>query len=92
MMLRARSDRQLPESGPGRRPAAVSLPTWLSIPGPSNRMPGQYAGYLGATHDPFLIQGDPHKPDFKPLSLTLQEKSHWPGSSRALSCWDRSMR
>lgn len=57
--------------GRGGVPAAVSLPTWLSIPGPSNRMPGQYAGYLGATHDPFLIQGEPHKPDFKPLSLTL---------------------
>ncbi len=52
-------------------PTAVSLPTWLSIPGPSNRMPGQYAGYLGATHDPFLVQGEPHKLDFKPLSLTL---------------------
>lgn len=52
-------------------PAAVSLPTWLSIPGPSNRMPGQYSGYLGSTHDPFLIQGEPHKPGFKPLSLTL---------------------
>ncbi len=54
-----------------RVPTAVSLPNWLSIPGPSNRMPGQYAGYLGSTHDPFLVQGEPHKPNFKPLSLTL---------------------
>ncbi|RLS55469.1 MAG: DUF1501 domain-containing protein [Planctomycetota bacterium] len=52
-------------------PTAVSLPNWLSIPGPSNRMPGQYAGYLGSTFDPFLIQGEPHQPEFKPLSLTL---------------------
>jgi hypothetical protein len=56
---------------PPRTPVAVSLPTWLSIPGPSNRMPGQYAGFLGAVHDPFLISGEPHKKDFKPLSLTL---------------------
>jgi hypothetical protein len=54
-------------------PVSVSLPTWLSIPGPSNRMPGQYGGLLGSACDPFLIQGEPHKPGFKPLSLTLPE-------------------
>ncbi len=54
-------------------PASVSLPSWLSIPGPSNRMPGQYGGFLGPTRDPFLIAGDPHKKDFKPLSLSLPE-------------------
>jgi len=52
-------------------PVSVSLPNWLSIPGPSNRMPGQFGGFLGSQHDPFLIQGNPAKPDFKPLSLTL---------------------
>jgi Protein of unknown function (DUF1501) len=55
-------------------PPSVSLPTWLSIPGPSNRMPGQYAGFLGATRDPFLIQGEPHTTGFKPLSLTLPDE------------------
>lgn len=54
-----------------KAPPSVSLPTWLSIPGPSNRMPGQYAGMLGPVHDPFLIAGEPHKPDFKPLCLSL---------------------
>ena len=52
-------------------PVSVSLPTWLSIPGPSNRMPGQYGGWLGTSHDPFLIQGNPNLADFKPLSLSL---------------------
>ena len=52
-------------------PRSVSLPTWLSIPGPSNRMPGQYGGFLGSVHDPFLIDGDPSKADYRPLSLTL---------------------
>jgi len=54
-------------------PRAVSLPNWLSIPGPSNRMPGQYGGFLGSRHDPFVIEGDPNTPAFKPLSLSLAE-------------------
>jgi len=61
------------QRGPIRIPPSVSLPNWLSIPGPSNRMPGQYGGYLGSTNDPFLVSGDPHKPDFKPLALSLPE-------------------
>jgi hypothetical protein len=52
-------------------PRSVSLPNWLSIPGPSNRMPGQYAGMLGSVYDPFLIEGDPSRPDYDPLSLSL---------------------
>lgn len=54
-------------------PRSVSLPTWLSIPGPSNRMPGQYGGFLGGVHDPFLIEGDPNSKEYRPLSLTLPE-------------------
>jgi len=54
-------------------PRSVSLPTWLSIPGPSNRMPGQYGGFLGGVHDPFLIEGDPSGKDYRPLSLTLPD-------------------
>lgn len=52
-------------------PRSVSLPTWLSIPGPSNRMPGQYGGYLGSVRDPFLIEGDPSDSGYRPLSLSL---------------------
>ncbi len=58
---------------PSPVPVTVSLPTWLSIPGPSNRMPGQYSGFLGPVHDPFLISGEPHKKEFRPLALTLPE-------------------
>jgi hypothetical protein len=54
-------------------PRAVSLPNWLSIPGPSNRMPGQYGGFLGSRHDPFVVEGDPNAPAFKPLSLSLAD-------------------
>lgn len=60
--------------GPSPVPVSISLPTWLSIPGPSNRMPGQYAGFLGTNYDPFLIQGDPNSSDFRPLTLTLPQE------------------
>jgi hypothetical protein len=52
-------------------PRSVSLPTWLSSPGPSNRMPGQYGGFLGSVRDPFLIEGDPSKSPYAPLALGL---------------------
>ena len=70
---------------PSSVPVSVSLPTWLSIPGPSNRMPGQYGGFLGGIKDPFLISGDPAKPGFKPLSLTLPDDF---SSGRMQSRWD----
>lgn len=54
-------------------PVSVSLPNWLSIPGPSNRMPGQYGGFLGSTYDPFLFEGDPSAQDYNPLSLSLPD-------------------
>ena len=62
----------LQTSAPGV-PRSVSLPNWLSIPGPSNRMPGQYGGFLGAVHDPFIIEGDPNAAGYKPLALTPPE-------------------
>ncbi len=59
------------QDGPTRVPVSVSLPNWLSIPGPSNRMPGQYGGFLGAAADPLLIKGEPHRKDYDPLSVKL---------------------
>lgn len=54
-------------------PRSVSLPNWLSIPGPSNRMPGQYGGFLGAVHDPFIVEGDPNAVGYAPLALALPD-------------------
>jgi uncharacterized protein (DUF1501 family) len=65
-------DRGVERAGPSV-PRSVSLPTWLSIPGPSNRMPGQYGGFLGSVRDPFLIEGDPSQSPYAPLSLGLPE-------------------
>ena len=61
------------QTSPPGVPRSVSLPNWLSIPGPSNRMPGQYGGFLGAVHDPFIIEGDPNLSGYKPLALTPPE-------------------
>jgi len=63
---------QLQPSNP-KVPTSISLPNWLSIPGPSNRMPGQYGGFLGSIHDPFVIEGDPNAADYNPLSLRLTD-------------------
>lgn len=52
-------------------PSGVSLPNYL-IEGPLT-WPGQHAGFLGAKHDPWQIQGDPSQPDFKMHALTMRE-------------------
>ena len=52
-------------------PTGVSLPNYL-IEGPLT-WPGQHAGFLGAKHDPWQINGDPNEPAFKMDSLTLRE-------------------
>ncbi len=62
------------ETGAADVPRSISLPNWLSIPGPSNRMPGQYGGFLGGVSNPFLVEGDPNADNFRPLSLTLPEQ------------------
>jgi hypothetical protein len=55
---------------PGRQvPAAVSLPDPVSD-GPYTT-PGQNAGFLGATHAPFSIQGDPNDDLFAVDGLTV---------------------
>jgi uncharacterized protein (DUF1501 family) len=52
-------------------PTGVSLPNYL-IEGPLT-WPGQHAGFLGAKHDPWQIQGDPSNADFKMQALTMRD-------------------
>lgn len=52
-------------------PNAVSLPNYF-IEGPLT-WPGQHAGFLGARHDPWQIQGDPNAKDFQMQSLAMRE-------------------
>lgn len=51
-------------------PTGVSLPNYF-IEGPLT-WPGQYAGFLGAKHDPWQINQDPNDPNFRIDSLNLQ--------------------
>ncbi|HEY0982093.1 MULTISPECIES: DUF1501 domain-containing protein [unclassified Schlesneria] len=50
-------------------PSGVNLPTFLRE-GPLT-WPGQHAGFLGQSYDPWQITGDPNKPDFRVDALTL---------------------
>ncbi len=48
----------------GAAPTHVVLPTPMGATG-GNMPHGQSAGYLGKTYDPFVLNADPSKPDFK---------------------------
>lgn len=52
-------------------PSGVSLPNYY-IEGPLT-WPGQHAGFLGAKHDPWQIQGDPNADDFRMQALSMRE-------------------
>jgi uncharacterized protein (DUF1501 family) len=52
-------------------PSGVSLPNYL-IEGPLT-WPGQHAGFLGAKHDPWQINGDPNDKEFRMQSLAMRE-------------------
>ncbi|QDS95712.1 hypothetical protein FF011L_45120 [Roseimaritima multifibrata] len=52
-------------------PTGVSLPNYL-IEGPLT-WPGQHAGFLGAKHDPWQIQGNPNAADFRMQALAMRE-------------------
>ena len=52
-------------------PTAVSLPNYF-IEGPLT-WPGQHAGFLGATHDPWQINGDPNADGFRMQALSMRE-------------------
>ena len=51
-------------------PATVSLPSVL-FDGDGGEVPGQGPGFLGLRHTPFLVTGDPTRPDFSIDALTL---------------------
>jgi hypothetical protein len=51
-------------------PATVSLPSVL-LDGDGGEVPGQGPGILGLRHTPFMVNGDPARPDFSIDALTL---------------------
>ncbi|QEG40160.1 DUF1501 domain-containing protein [Roseimaritima ulvae] len=52
-------------------PTAVSLPNYF-IEGPLT-WPGQHAGFLGAKHDPWQINGNPNNAAFRMQALAMRE-------------------
>lgn len=51
-------------------PNAVTLP-WRMIDGQGREPPGQWAGMLGKVYNPWLIESDPNRPDFRIDALRL---------------------
>jgi len=60
------------------RPIPATLPSFVTMPwlalhpaAPGGRAPGQHGGWLGHKFDPFLVTGDPSKPDWNVPALRL---------------------
>ncbi len=51
-------------------PPTSSCPGRSATPGPA-RLHGQTAGYLGSAHEPFFLNADPARPDFKVADLEV---------------------
>lgn len=57
-----------------------SLPQFVTMPwkalhpaAAGGKAPGQHGGWLGRHYDPFLLTGDPNRPDWKVPALTLSD-------------------
>jgi hypothetical protein len=57
------------------RPRTDGLPSQVTLPNPLIEgvlvWPGQHAGFLGAKYDPFVLNDDPNKEDFKVSEFSL---------------------
>lgn len=60
------------------RPRHDGIPNGVSLPYPLNEeslvWPGQNAGFLGTSHDPWQLNADPNDPDFYVRGLSLREE------------------
>ncbi len=61
-------DRMMPAAG--EVPTSVHLPYVISD---GTQTPGQFASFLGKTHDPFVVTQDPNSPSFALPELSLPE-------------------
>lgn len=59
--------------------SANKLPSFVTVPEFTSPVgvprPGQYAGFLGPAHDPYLIHSDPNLPDYDPGPLQANPSS-----------------
>ena len=60
------------------KPSRAELPSYVLAPqlcyDVSNTQPGQHACLLGGAYDPFVVEGDPSKNDFRVQGLSLNSK------------------
>jgi hypothetical protein len=58
----------------GALPSSVTMPWTVAHPAaPGGKAPGQDAGWLGKSFDPFRVEGDPNDPRFSVPGLNLPE-------------------
>jgi hypothetical protein len=59
------------------RPPPSTIPGFICVGGAQivcgNQIPGQRAGFLGPSHEPFVVKGDPSQKDFRVPELSLPE-------------------
>lgn len=57
----------------GNLPPSVTIPWIVSHPAaPGGQAPGQTAGWLGKSYDPFVVNGDPNEKDWQVKELSLR--------------------
>lgn len=60
------------------RPSRAELPSYVLAPqlcyDVSNVQPGQHASLLGGAYDPFIVEGDPNKNDYRVRGLSLSDQ------------------
>jgi len=76
--------------------AKGDLPANVVLPGPigntgAGPLHGQTAAHLGSAHEPFFLNTDPAKPNFKVGDLEVPRASRRPGWTPASGCSNRSM-
>jgi hypothetical protein len=59
--------------GSGGWPPSVVLPWYTQFAGQDRPIAGQTGGRMGAAYRPFLVQGDPSRPDFRMEGLDLPD-------------------
>jgi hypothetical protein len=75
---------------PAALPPFVMVPEFVSPVGVPR--PGQYGGFLGAAHDPYLINSDPNLPDYSPGAVSPNadvSPQRLDGRRSLLACIDR---
>jgi hypothetical protein len=60
------------------RPPSGPIPPFICVGGTQfvcgNQIPGQRSGWLGPAYEPYIVEGDPNRPDFRVPELTVPKE------------------